>query len=382
MGSPLMDGAMQGFNMMERHQARLDNRDRLSRLDDRNETRYQDALDRNGNRYQDTVEYRNDTQQKTADYRKQTSDATIKHRTWQQNASDKKNQWVKDQSLMGAGWQYFRENGRVAPEHEEMFKRNAGQDPRTFQRPEMRQAIKGLGEKLEQSISSGQLAQVNNPETIKLFDTVFKDQFSSSIGNFDYVVGAKITDVSFAGFVPTGAKSGAVSFALKVNYDNGKSQIKPMTQGRSTENDDPVLQRSPQEIIHMIQTKMMMADMIERPDYWDKMGESVGNNFKKRQQTDPKIKIKAAYRKELSLLERDKAKAIVKIESSNDFIDVDERKAAIDRVISAFDKRKLGIDQSFGVTSAKVDDGSGQDDLSTLSNEQILSKLNGVASIN
>jgi len=306
MGSALVQGALQGFNMMERHQSRINGERRLSDMDKRNEQRYQDGQGRladmdkrNDDRYQDTLEYRNQTTANTAAYRKQTADNTEKYRDWQIAKSESDTQWTKDQKMLGTGWDYFRVNGQVALEHEEMFKRNAGYDPRTFQKPEMRAAVKGLGEKMQQAVSSGKVSEVNNPETIKLFDTVFKDKFSSSIGKFDHVVGAEINDVSFAGFVPTDSKDGSVSFALKVTYDNGKSEIKPMTQGRSTDQDDPVLQMKPEELVNTIRSKMMMADMIERPEYWDKMGHGIGKSLSKRK-TDgqnQKDKSQAAYRK-------------------------------------------------------------------------------------
>ena len=46
MAGAFVDGALKGFEMMERHQARKDNKARLADLDKRNDQRYQDSLER------------------------------------------------------------------------------------------------------------------------------------------------------------------------------------------------------------------------------------------------------------------------------------------------------------------------------------------------
>jgi len=365
MSSALVDGALKGFSMMERHSARINGEKRQEQADIRNEDRYQDNQNRlasidkqSQERYQDgkdrqvRMDEQSDTRhQETLDYRKGMQSDRKEQVNWQQSFNENTQQWKKDQQLIGAGWAYFRENGQVAPEHEEMFQRNSGYDPRTFQNPEMRSAVKGLSEKMQQAISSGKIREVNSPDTIKLFDTVFKNKFSSSVGKFDYVVGAEIQDVSFAGFVPVEGEGNAVSFALKVTYDNGKSEVKPMTQGRSVDKDDPVLQMTPKELIQTIQGKMTMADMIERPDYWDKMGGQFRQSRKQGGQSSAD-RSKAAYQKESAKIESDRTDAIAKVQSDADPMATDEtRNLAMKRVDKLFNNRKSELEKSYGIKS-------------------------------
>ena len=360
MGQAILDGFERGFNMMERHKARLGSEDRLSRLDKQNESRYQDSQQRlsdidekNDARYKDTLAYREKQMQSQADYRNQSTEATKEYRNWQKSKQEKDTLWAKDQQMLGVGWQYFRENGQVAPEHEEMFQRNQGYDPRTLQKPEMRANIKALSGKMQEVIKSGKMSEVNNPENVKLFNSVFKDKFASSIGTTDPVTGKVIKDVDFTGFVPVeDDKEHRVSFALKVTYEDGTVKIKPKTKGGTTEEDDPVLTMKPDELMATVKAKVMMADMIERPEYWDKMGESVSNNLIKGRPSgiNQEDKTQAAYRKELSSIDKDLTNAITKIQGDSAYNYEPEAKAkAIADVKATFEQRKNALNESYGL---------------------------------
>jgi len=343
MGAAIIDGAMRGFNMMERHNARKQNQQRLSMLDERNENRYQKQQERfasidekSDNRYQDQLEYRD-----------KTADATKEYRGWQVKKQEADTEWTKDQKMMGVGWDYFRANGQIAPEHEEMFKRNPGYSPTSFADPAKRQQVKMLNTKMKQTIESGQLNQVNSPDTVQLFNSVFEDKIKKSVGESDPSRGTTIKDVNFHGFVPVGDK-GEVSFALKVDYENGESSIKPMSQGRSADPKDPPLVMQPKDLIGTIRAKMMMADMIERPEYWDKMGASIAGR-KQGKSTNQQGKSELAYRKEEAVIQRDLTNAVAKLQSDPNMMDED-RNAAITRVTQTYEQRKNALAESYGIT--------------------------------
>ncbi len=358
MGSAIVDGFERGFNMMERHNSRVGRDQRLSRLEKQNEERYQDSqarlsdldkknedrynasqlrlsdLDKKDDaRYQDTVKYREDTQKATEEFR-----------GWQQQQQEKNSAWAQDQQLIGVGWDYFRENGQVSPEHEEMFQRNKGYDPRTFQNPEMRQQVKALNSNLGDAVKSGDLSKINSPENVTLFNSVFKDKFSSSIGTVDPLSGKKIRDVDFAGFVPTEDEDFTVSFALKVTYEDGTTIVKPKTQGGTTEQGDPVLKLKPQEIIGAVQAKMMMADMIERPDYWDKMGASIGGSLSKQRGSSKggQDAEAAQYQKERSKLSTELRKA--QMDAAKEYMDGEQLTAYLKPITDAIN----ALDAQFG----------------------------------
>ena len=291
---------------------------------------------RNESRYQDTLKYREQQQQNTKEYR-----------DWQKSRAELDDQWKQDQQMFGPAWDYFMQNGKVAPEHEAMFERNKGYDPRTFSDENFRGKVKTLNTKLEQALSTGQLAQVNQPEFTGLVNEVFADRIKRSVGEFDSVRGTNIKDVNFAGFIPVDekqGKKGGVTFALKVDYENGDSSIQPMSMGRSADPNDPPEVFTPEQLIGAFQTKGMMADMIERPDYWNTAGRKMGAGSR----GGSSDKTQQAHRKEIAAIERDLANQKAKIMASDDFHDDESRSAAIARVEQVFGDRKNAINENYG----------------------------------
>ncbi len=383
MAGAFVDGALKGFEMMERHQARKDNKARLADLDERNDQRYQDSLDRQAkldeerkdNREQD-VTYRKDQAKATANYRKSTLEANQLQRQWQQNYQTQQAQWQKDQQAIPVAWQSFRETGQVPEELSDVLARNKGMDPRTYMKPEYREAVKGLSAKLDTVIKSGNMAEANSPETIKLFNGVFKDKINSSVGQYDETVKSKIASVDFAGFVPAERKDGSVALALQVTYENGAKEIKPMTKGRTSEGDDPVMTYTPKELVGTIKARAMMADMMERPEYWDKMGTEVATNFGRRSTQQKEAPQESEYRKARVKILEDESSALAEIEYTygepkKGSDDEALKKKAIAAVRSQFEQRKNKLGEIYGATEAVSDTNKGEQ-------TKYISKVEGV----
>lgn len=328
MAGAFVDGALKGFNMMERHQSRMFNEQRLSDLDKRNDQRYQqqqgrlaDMDKRDEERYQaqqgrlsDLDKERVANREQDVKWRESQGEQAEEQRQWQRNWQQQQAQWQKDEKAIPIAWQSFRQTGQIPDDLSDVLERNKGMDPRTYLNPEYREQVKGLGEKLDSVIKTGKMAEANSPETVQLFDKVFKDKIQASVGQYDEDVKSKIVGVDFAGFVPVEEKGGRVGLALKVTYENGSQEVKPMTKGRTSEGDDPVMTYTPKELIGTVKARVMMADMMERPEYWDQMGAQVGASFGQRSQTKEAPK-EVEYRKaQVQLLEA-KAKALSDIES-------------------------------------------------------------------
>lgn len=380
MAGAFLDGALKGFEMMERYQARKDNKARLADMDERNDQRYQDSLDRQAkldeerkdNREQD-VTYRKDQAKATADYRKSTLEANQLQRQWQQNYQTQQAQWQKDQQAIPVAWQSFRDTGQIPEELNDVLSRNKGMDPRTYLKPEYREAVKGLSTKLDTVIKSGNMAEANSPETIKLFDQVFGDKIKSSVGQYDETVKSKIASVNFAGFVPAEREDGSVALALQVTYENGSKEIKPMTKGRTAEGDDPVMTYTPKELVGTIKARAVMTDVIERPEYWDKMGAEVAANFGRG------TKASASrggndYQKQLNSIQDEMTKALAKIESAGvmEYSSDAERVAAKKRVSELYETRVNQLKKAYGVESSDGDNGGGG------SQSKYTSKIDGI----
>lgn len=360
MAGAFVDGALKGFEMMERYQARKDNKARLADMDKRNDQRYQNGLDRQSqldnervqNREQD-VKWRENQANEGSEYRNKTLEANQQQRQWQQNFQSQQAQWQKDQQAIPVAWQSFRETGQIPEDLNDVLSRNKGMDPRTYMKPEYREAVKGLSTKLDTVIKSGNMAEANSPETIKLFNGVFKDKINSSVGQYDETVKSKIASVDFAGFVPAEREDGSVALALQVTYENGAKEIKPMTKGRTSEGDDPVMTYTPKELVGTIKTRAMMADMIERPEYWDKMGTEVAASFGRRSAQQKEAPQESEYRKARVKMIEDESSALAEIEYTygepkKGSDDEALKKKAIAAVRSQFEQRKNKLGEIYG----------------------------------
>lgn len=324
MAGAFVDGALKGFNMMERYKNNEFERNRLSQLDERDERRYQHKLERQAKqdkieqqRYEEKSAREDKELNSLMDYRDKTLKNTQGEREWQQNYQIQQQQYKKDQGDIALGWQAFREYGEIPETLEEVFKRNPTKDPRRYTDPDLRENVKQLHGMLGEAIKTGQLSKVNDPTFVNLFNTAFKEKISASVGQYDEVVGSKIADVNFAGFVPTERKDGSVALLLQVTYENGAKEQKPMTKGRTSQSDDPVLTFTPKELVGTVNSAATMADMMERPEYYDRLGKQLNANMGIR--TSPQSKAndakEAEYRKAKMQLLESKAKALADVES-------------------------------------------------------------------
>ncbi|QWV06144.1 hypothetical protein KQ246_07005 [Pseudoalteromonas shioyasakiensis] len=179
MAGAFVDGALKGFNMMERHQSRQFNEQRLSDLDKRNEERYQQGqmrladLDkqRKTERAEDVAfrkqqaeqnnQHRNATLRSMNDYRNKSLEQRADETTWQQNWQEQQKLYQQDQGDIALGWQAFRADGRVPEALEEVFARNPTKDPRKYTDPSLRESVKQLHSVMGEAIKTGQLSKVN-----------------------------------------------------------------------------------------------------------------------------------------------------------------------------------------------------------------------------
>lgn len=398
MAGAFVDGALKGFNMMERHQSRQFNEQRLSDLDKRNEERYQQGqmrladLDkqRKTERAEDVAfrkqqaeqnnQHQNATLRSMNDYRNKSLEQRAAETTWQQNWQEQQKLYQQDQGDIALGWQAFRADGRVPEALEEVFARNPTKDPRKYTDPSLRESVKQLHSVMGEAIKTGQLSKVNEPDSIKLFNNVFKEKINSSVGHFDKLVGAKIADVNFAGFVPVEDKEGRVALALEVTYENGSKEVKPMTKGRTSQSDDPVLTFTPKELIGTINSAATMADMMERPEYYDRLGKQLNANMGIGTRPSGRSKSpKDEYRKQLNSIQDEMTKALAKIEGGSDldYLEDGGREQAINRVRALYQQRIDQLNSSYGIESNQhgEQENIANKSIDNLSDDELLKQL-------
>ena len=97
----------------------------------------------------------------------------------------------------------------------------------------------------------------------------------------------------------------------------------------------------------------MMADMIERPEYWDKMGTEVAANFGRRSAQQKEAPQESEYRKARVKIIEDESSALAEIEYNygkpeKDSSEEADKKEAIAAVRSQFEQRKNKLGEIYG----------------------------------
>ncbi|WP_299076491.1 hypothetical protein [uncultured Paraglaciecola sp.] len=393
MAGAFVDGALKGFEMMDRHLARKDNKARLADLDKRNEQRYQDGLDRQAqldkerknNREQD-VAYRDQQAADTKAYREQTREDTSNYRQWQQNYQTQQANWKNDQPAIAMAWQTYRDTGTIPKDLEPVMQRNKAMDPRTYAKPEARENIKMFDSLLGEVAKTGKVSELNSPKSIELTNAAFSDKLNSTVGQYNENVKSKVASNKIVNYVPLSEKGEPprFGFEIEVTYENGMKEIKPMTKGRTSEPDDPVMTYTPKELFGTVKTRAMMADMIERPEYWDKMGTEVAANFGRRSAQQKEAPQESEYRKERAKILKDEADALAEIEYSygapkKDSPDEAKKKRLIEAVRAQFKQREDKLGEIYGkqVAEAPPKEGSGNKGYADFSDDELMSFIYG-----
>lgn len=404
MAGAFVDGALKGFNMMERHQSRLDNKARLSDIDAFEKKKYSDQQGRLADidkqkaiqREQD-VAFRNKQFDSDHQYRTDTLsniDRSFKEKQknsqWEQNYQTQQAHWKNDQPAITMAWQTYRDTGNIPKELEEVMQRNKAMDPRTYTKPEVRENIKMFDSFLGDVAKTGKISEMNSPRSLELTNATFSDKLNSTVGQYNESINSKVANNRIVKYVPLSEPGEPVRFGfeLEVTYENGMKERKPMSKGRTSDPNDPPLVLTPKELFGTVKTRAMMADMIERPEYWDKMGAEVAANFGKRsaqQKEAPKEAPKEAeYRKERAKILKDEADALAEIEYNygapkKDSAEEAEKKRMIEAVRAQFQQREDKLGEIYGATEAVSDTNKGDNskDYSGLSDDELMLIING-----
>lgn len=94
-----------------------------------------------------------------------------------------------------------------------------------------------------EAIKNGNLDTINSPETLQAINAAYSEQIKKGVGEFISPLGKTITDKELAGYrsmrIKPGEKARVVPM-IKVTYNDGSTNIAPMTALRSSSKDDQV----------------------------------------------------------------------------------------------------------------------------------------------
>lgn len=391
MGAPLLDGFERGFNMMERHNARIGRDKRLADLDQQNESRYQDGQTRladidkrNDARYQDGLTRQKTNDENTAKYRESMLGANQEraknqqeYYQWQKNVKDREQKWgLIAPQLQNIHEQYF-ETGTMPEQAAQFFKDTPlynDYNPETYTDKKRRDSIKRLETKTKEALDGGNFSVFKDPEFISLFNTSYQSTIKRGVGDFDDKEGATIVDKEVGQFIPAG--EGSVSIELNVTYQkpNGDKYTKPqpMTKGGTNEDSDPVNRWSLGEMMNTMKVRASMADLAKNGEqYRNKSGKVLGA-LKSQSNARSNNKAQETYRKERSSLEKELRKA--QQTAMKDTLEGEEKSAYLKPIKDAIER----LDKEYGVTSGESPAKSDTE----LSDEELLSKLSDLSDTN
>lgn len=371
MGQALLNGFERGFNMMERHQARVGRDERLSRIEKQNESRYQDKQvrladmdDLSESRYQDEQARKKTNDANTASHRESMLDESqertanqSKQYQWKQNQAEEQKQWgLIAPQMQNIHQQYF-ETGEVPEQAAKFFEENPqynDYNPDSYKNPEYRKSVKMLRDKTTEIFKGKKLHEFKDPEYIKLFDQAFQSKIKQGVGEMDLPRNARIVDKKVSQLIPT--RNGRVSIGLEVTYQDSKgetfTEIQPMTKGRTGDKEDPVNEWELKELLSAIETRSNMADMVENGEhYLNRSG-----NTLKAMGFGKSDKANAAYRKEVNSLKKEMRKA--QSQANKDMLEGDARKEFLQPYVDALTE----VDNAYGVENEDAPEPAGKKD--------------------
>lgn len=364
MNSPILQGFQSGFNMMERHNARIGREERQEKLDNQNQERYQDGIlrqldldNQSQERYQDGLDRQKVNDKATADHRSSMLNESQKrtanqegHYQWKQNAADEQKKWALiAPQLENIHTQYFKD-GTMPEQAKRFFTENpeySDYSPESFRDPEYVKSAKLLRDKTTKIFKSGALHEFKSPEYIEMFNGAFKSKIQQGVGEMDYARNAKITNKRVAQLIPT--RNGKVSIGLEVTYQgqDGKeyTEIQPMTRGRTAEKEDPVNEWELKELLSAIETRSSMADLALNGENYQARSEQTLGALKSNKTNSSK----SNYRKEKNSIKKELRKA--ESEANKEFLTGDERV----KFLKPYNDALTEIDQAYGVNTKKVE---------------------------
>ncbi|PLT26676.1 hypothetical protein [Pseudoalteromonas sp. MelDa3] len=410
MAGAFVDGALKGFEMMERHQARKDNKARLADMDKRNDQRYQDGLDRQAQiDKQDAMqrERDNEFQQQEYDstqlYRANTLksvdrnfEENQKNTQWERNHQEKQDTHKKDMSILPAAFDLLEQDSPLPEEYEAVFKRNPHLDPRRLFEKQAGESVDTVQRVMGEVAKTGEVARFNSPEFTGAINNIYSHRFKKAVGQYDPVQNSEIVDSEFYSFIPvprdkklsdvrSDGKVDGEKFAMSmlVTYKNGNQEVKPVTRGGTTEPDDPVSTFNTKGFLGELRPVFVAREIAKSPEMYRRHAKSIEGTLQtgSQQKEAPQ---ESEYRKARVKIIEDESSALAEIEYTygkpkKGSDDEALKKKAIAAVRSQFEQRKNKLGEIYGKQAVEVppEGGSGNKGYADFSDDELMSFIYG-----
>ncbi|OBU29315.1 hypothetical protein C0Z01_00470 [Photobacterium kishitanii] len=296
-----MDGALRGFDLMERRYDRQDRKEDRQRSlrqadEDRaeNKRRYTDSVERqsrldlnNEERYQDQLARQNRIENRSA-----VADQSRIEYNNTRTSQLKRQQFISDNSvLLDAGWQKFQQTGELDEIFDDPNVKGGAYDIRRYT-PKLMNSFKSLEVNMPKVLSG----ELSADSLVDDLDVIYRSNLNASVGSKDasgkVIASTKLARVTQQADIDPnreGEQPGLV-LGMEVFYEDGSSGgIRPVTQHRSTDKNDSVMVIPLESAMKDLTGQMNMARKVSSSQYYNKLFKS--------QDSKASIEFQKEYRK-------------------------------------------------------------------------------------
>ncbi|MGL0931825.1 ATPase [Vibrio vulnificus] len=367
-----MDGALQGYEVSERHYQRKRDNERRDMLDERENTRYQQQQTRlsqidakNDERYNQEIAYR-DEQAKKEEQRYQdrlkteASERTKRDKLLDvQISAQQSNQALHDFELkqkqkltylqdnlplIQSSLKNYMETGEVDPMFDHEYLKGSAYDPRRYT-PRVVQAAFDI-ESTMPKVLDGSISY-RDPAFTQSLGVLLERNVKQGIGDTDPVTGKVIKDKEYlrhdfvADIDPNreGEQPGVV-VGLKVTYEDGSSKIAPVTEGRKPGADQSVKVIPLDVLMKDVTGQISLAKQFFTNDHYA--------NLFNAKDGKSKDELGKQWRDAVTTLEQDRTKALNEL--------MDPTPEQVDALNARFNERRNVIDQVYGRVAGGTSD--------------------------
>ncbi len=367
-----MDGALQGYEVSERHYQRKRDNERRDMLDERENARYQQQQTRlsqidakNDERYNQEIAYR-DEQAKKEEQRYQdrlkteASERTKRDKLLDvQISAQQSNQALHDFELkqkqkltylqdnlplIQSSLKNYMETGEVDPMFDHEYLKGSAYDPRRYT-PRVVQAAFDI-EATMPKVLDGSISY-RDPAFTQSLGVLLERNVKQGIGDTDPVTGKVIKDKQYlrhdfvADIDPNreGEQPGVV-VGLKVTYEDGSSKIAPVTEGRKPGADQSVKVIPLDMLMKDVTGQISLAKQFFTNDHYA--------NLFNAKDGKSKDELGKQWRDAVTTLEQDRTKALNEL--------MDPTPEQVDALNTRFNERRNVIDQVYGRVAGSSND--------------------------
>lgn len=306
---------------------------------------------------QDLQERRFDLQEKrfdAQDKRAQAQEGRLdKQLNWQMAKEQRAEQDSALSSMAPIEYQRVASGGDFSPEFMEKAK-GTRFDPAFMAKTEYKDAAKSAFEHVDTLMTKLQkegpnsvgLADVNKPEFLKSLDVLMKPDIERDIGTKDPVTGKTIASKEIATVIPYENKGLVID--VKVTLDDGTSYIAPVTEGRSTDPDDPVKIIPIDKFINTIEGHTRMASAYNQPD----LQNAVLRYVQPAKENQSAEVTKRQLLSEQASIDRDEAKELAKV-NTDKVMEPEEKTKAMKGISDRYQEVRDRTNARYGIGAQK-----------------------------